>query len=83
MAYSLGICSDGSYERLIAEILFEDGSMLIISQERSLQQFDASLYSPPKSTDNVVEKPSLIDLDELMTAIAEAKERLRLVDVAR
>lgn len=83
MTYSLEICSDANYQRLIAEILFEDGSQLIISQERSLDQFDASLYSPRKSTDDVVEKPLLIDLDELMTAIAEAKERLKLLDVPR
>jgi hypothetical protein len=69
MAYIIHVCSDTAFENLIAEIIFDDGSMVIISQERSLQQFDASIY--------------LIDLEELMTAIAEAKERLRLLDVPR
>lgn len=83
MAHIIHVCSDTTFDSLIAEILFDDGSMLIISQERSLQQFDASLYSPRNSTDDVVEKPFLIDLDELMTAIAEAKGRLKLLDVRR
>lgn len=83
MAYMIHVCSDTAFENLIAEILFDDGSMVIISQERSLQQFDASLYSPRNSTDDVVEKPFLIDLDELVTAIAEAKERLKLLGVPR
>ena len=81
MAYVINVCSDTAFENLIAEIIFDDGSMLIISQERSYEQFDASIYSLCKSTDDLLGKPFMIDLEEFMTAIAQAKERLRLLDI--
>ena len=81
MNYNITICSDTKYEELIAEILFTSGELVVISQERSREQFDVSLYSPQKSIDDVVERPNLLDLDELLAAISKAKERLRLLDV--
>lgn len=83
MNYNITICSDTAYEELIAEILFTSGELVVISQERSLDQFDVSLYSPLKSSDEIVERPNLFDLEELLAAIGEAKARLKLLDEPR
>ncbi|WP_105375095.1 hypothetical protein [Neorhizobium huautlense] len=83
MKYEIAICSDTAYEELVAELRFGSGELVVISQERSRDQFEVSIYSPFKGTDELVERPNLVDLDDLVGAIAEAKERLRLLDVPR
>jgi hypothetical protein len=81
--YEIAICSDTAYEELVAEIRFGNGELVVVSQERNRGQFEVSIYSPFTGTDGLVERPSLVDLDDFVGAIAEAKERLRLLDVPR
>ena len=83
MAYELSVLSDTAFENLIAEIRFDNGSSVVVSQEHGFHHFETSIYSPHRSTDELEERPHLIDLDEFLGALAEAKERLILVDVPR
>jgi hypothetical protein len=83
LKYEIAICSDTAYEELVAEIRFGNGELVVVSQERSRDQFEVSIYSLFTGTDGLVERPSLVDLDDFVGAIAEAKERLRLIDVPR
>ena len=81
--YDIAVCSDTAYEELVAEIDFRNGDSVVVSQERSRDQFEVSIYSQFRNTDQLADQPKLIDLDDFLCAIAEAKERLRLLDVPR
>ncbi|PYE30086.1 MULTISPECIES: hypothetical protein [unclassified Rhizobium] len=83
MNYEIDVCSDSAYEELIAEIRFEHGDSVVVSQEHSRDQFEVSIYSHIRNTDELPEQPNLIDLDDFLCAVAKAKERLRLLDVPR
>ncbi len=83
MSYELNITSDTAYEELIAEIVFGDGSIVVISQERSRSLFEVSFYAHHSNSGELSDDPQLTDLDDFMTAIAEAKERLWLLDVPK
>ncbi len=81
MSFQLRVCSDNAYENLIAELEFDGGSMVVVSQERGTDRFEVSLYSPQIGSEQLSKVPSLIDLDEFLFAIGEAKVRLKLLDV--
>lgn len=81
MNYKIDVCSDSAYEELVAEIHFGDGECVVVSQERCRDQFEVSIYSQHRNTDRLADQPKLVDLDDFLYAIAEAKEPLRLLDV--
>ncbi|WP_421580431.1 hypothetical protein [Shinella sp. M31] len=83
MNYRLSITSDSTYERLIAELEFSDGSIVVVSQERDNDSFEIGFYAPHRDSAELVNKPMLVDLEVFMTAIAKAKERLQLLDVSK
>jgi hypothetical protein len=80
LSYELSIVSDPMYERLIAELVFNDGS-IVVSQERDISTFEASFYSGHRSSADLINEPNLVDLEVFLGAIAEAKARLQLLDI--
>lgn len=83
MNYQLSITSDTAYERLIAELVFSDGSIVVVSQERDNNSFEIGFYAPHSDSGELASEPMLVDLEVFMTAVAEAKERLRLLDIPK
>jgi len=83
MTYQLSIGSDTAYEQLVAELVFGDGSVVVVSQERARDRFEVSFYAPHCDTGELATIPYLVDLDEFNDAITEAKQRLRLLDEPR
>jgi hypothetical protein len=83
MSYEIMVCSDTEYEQLVAEIHFANGELVVVSQERSPDEFEVAIYSPFTGRGGLNERPSLLDLDVFIGAIAEAKERLKPRDITR
>ena len=83
MNYRLIIASDSAYERLIAELEFSDGSIVVVSQERDNDSFEIGFYAPHRDSGELANEPMLVDLEVFMTAIAQAKERLQLLDAPK
>ncbi len=83
MNYRLSITSDSAYQRLIAELEFSDGSTVVVSQERDNDSFEIVFYAPRRDSGELANEPMLVDLEVFMTAIAQAKERLQLLDVPK
>ena len=81
MNYRLSITSDSAYQRLIAELEFSDGSTVVVSQDRDIDRFELDFYAPRIDSGELANEPMLVDLEVFMTAIAQAKERLQLLDV--
>ncbi|CDX41608.1 hypothetical protein MPLA_430046 [Mesorhizobium sp. ORS 3359] len=87
--FEVAIISDTSYENLVAEVKFTSKNLgLILSQERSFEKIDISVFSFISNGENKfldTEKiPEIsIDLDVFLAAIDEAVQRLRLLDVPR
>ncbi|WP_455272826.1 hypothetical protein [Rhizobium herbae] len=75
--YELIISSDNTYEELVAEIFFANGELVVVSQERSPDQFEVSFYSPRyRDSGNATAAALAIDLDAFVAALAEAKQKL-------
>lgn len=74
--YELTISSDNSYEELVAEIFFPHGELVVVSQERSPDQFEVSFYSRYRESGNATTAALAIDLDAFVAALAEAKQKL-------
>jgi len=81
MDYQLSIASDEAYERLIAELVFSDGSLVVVSQERDSKSFEIGFYAPHRDSAELTNGPMLVDLEVFMAAVVQAKERLRLLDI--
>ncbi|BCG82305.1 hypothetical protein [Mesorhizobium sp. 113-3-3] len=87
--FEISVGSERAYTNLIAEIIFKDKKLgLILSQERSKEDIDVSVFSLiDNCTDHFYNSDRVddvtIDIDTLIEAINEAKERLRLLDVPR
>lgn len=84
--YKISIRSDENYEMLIAEIIFGSKKIgILISQERSIQQFEISVFSLiERSSERFYETEKVdeisLDLDKFLEAISDAKERLKRLD---
>lgn len=81
LSYELGIASDDAYERLVAELVFSDGSVAVVSQERDTDNFEIGFYSPQRDNAVLTDGPAVVDLEIFLGAIAEAKTRLQLLDI--
>ncbi|AZN97033.1 hypothetical protein EJ066_06870 [Mesorhizobium sp. M9A.F.Ca.ET.002.03.1.2] len=87
--FEVAVISDNSYENLVAEVKFTSKDVgLILSQEKSFEKIDISVFSFISDgenkfldTDNIPEIS--IDLNVFLAAIDEAVQRLRLLDVPR
>lgn len=77
--YELTICSDTSYQELVAEIHFANGEIVVVSQERSFDKFEISFYSRYQDSGELVAAPLTIDLDAFFVALAEAKQKLNVL----
>ena len=76
MTYRLTISSDTVYKNLVAEIVFKNGEMLVVSQERSNEYFEVSVFSKYRDSADAPSGPLMIDADEFEAALAEAKQKL-------
>ncbi len=83
MKYKVAVVSDPGFEHLVAEILFANGVLIVVSQERDRSRFELSFFSPARDTDGIATSEALIDIDLFNSAIAEAQERLTLLDEPR
>lgn len=81
--YEVVVTSDPAFENLVAEILFTNGVLIVVSQERDRSQFELSFFSPSNDTADMELSKVLIDIDQFNAAIAEAQQRLRLLDEPR
>jgi len=81
LSYELSIASDAAYERLVAELVFSDGSIVVVSQERDIENFEVGFQSPQRDGADLTDGPTLVDLEVFLGAIAEAKTRLQLLDI--
>ncbi|RWD51043.1 MAG: hypothetical protein EOS36_30045 [Mesorhizobium sp.] len=87
--FEVTVVSDNSYENLVAEVKFTSKDVgLILSQERSFEKIDISIFSFISDgenkfldTENIPE--ICIELDVFLAAIDEAVQRLRLLDEPR
>ncbi|WP_192246343.1 hypothetical protein [Mesorhizobium silamurunense] len=87
--FEISVISDNSYENLVAKVKFTSKEVgLILSQERSFDKIDISVFSFISNgrerfyeTENIAE--ICIDLDLFLAAIGEAAQRLRLLDEPR
>lgn len=75
MSYKIAITSDTAYEELVAEILFDNGELVVVSQERSSDQFEVSIYSRYRDSDPAT-APLVIDFETFSDALADAKQKL-------
>ena len=87
--FEIAVISDNSYEKLVAEVKFTSKEVgLILSQERSFDRIDISVFSFISNgrerfyeTENIPEV--CIDLDIFLAAVGEATQTLRLLDEPR
>lgn len=76
MAYKITISSDTAYEELIAEIMFGNGELVVVSQERSTDQFEVSIYSRHRDSGDAASGPLTIDFETFLAALDDAKQKL-------
>lgn len=76
MTYKLTVATDSAYEELVVEIVFENGEIFVVSQERNDSCFELSIYSRYRDSGDSNAAPLLIDLDEFAAALSEAKQKL-------
>jgi len=76
MSYGITIASDTAYEELIAEILFDNGELVVVSQERSSDQFEVTIYSAYRDSGSAPNGPRVIDFETFSNALADAKQKL-------
>lgn len=60
---------------MVAEIVFANGELVVVSQERSPDQFEVSLYSRYRDSGDATAAPLTIDLDAFVAALAERPSR--------
>jgi hypothetical protein len=76
MSYEISITSDTAYGELVAEILFDNGELLVVSHERCKDQFKVSIYSRYRDSGEAVTGPLAIDFGVFSDALADAKQKL-------
>lgn len=87
--FEVAVIDDESYENLVAEVSFPSKEFgLILSQEKSLERIDVSIFSfISDSREKFCETKNIpevcIELNLFLSAIDEAVRRLKLLNIPR